>query len=94
MTEKDLFRDSRPSSRPGKEAFFKALQEMAAAAASLDEFLRLVSVYDPEAEKILSESEPHLPRVMTMHQSKGLEFDCVFLPGLNEGTIPVRNCSG
>ena len=30
------------------------------------------------------------PELLTMHASKGLEFDCVFLPDLNEGVIPVR----
>ena len=29
--------------------------------------------------------------VITMHGSKGLEFNCVFLPDLNEGVIPGRN---
>lgn len=28
--------------------------------------------------------------VMTMHASKGLEFDTVFLPDLNEGILPGR----
>ena len=27
---------------------------------------------------------------MTMHASKGLEFDTVFLPDLNEGILPGR----
>ena len=31
-------------------------------------------------------------KIMTMHACKGLEFDCVFLPALNEGVIPVRRC--
>ena len=29
--------------------------------------------------------------ILTMHSSKGLEFDCVWLPDLNEGVIPSRN---
>lgn len=29
-------------------------------------------------------------RLMTIHTAKGLEFDCVFLPGLNEGMFPSR----
>ena len=31
--------------------------------------------------------------IMTMHACKGLEFDHVYLPALNEGIIPVRRCS-
>ena len=30
--------------------------------------------------------------VMTMHVCKGLEFDRVYLPALNEGIIPGRRC--
>jgi DNA helicase-2/ATP-dependent DNA helicase PcrA len=30
--------------------------------------------------------------VITMHGAKGLEFEAVFLPDLNEGVIPGRNC--
>lgn len=30
--------------------------------------------------------------VLTMHGAKGLEFDAVFLPDLNEGVIPARGC--
>ena len=29
-------------------------------------------------------------RIMTMHASKGLEFERVFLPDLNEGRLPAR----
>jgi len=28
---------------------------------------------------------------MTIHQAKGLEFKCVFVPGLNEGILPHVN---
>lgn len=31
--------------------------------------------------------------VITMHGAKGLEFDHVFLPDVNEGVIPGKNCS-
>ncbi len=30
--------------------------------------------------------------VITMHSAKGLEFDAVFLPDLNEGVMPGRQC--
>lgn len=33
-----------------------------------------------------------LPRLMTMHACKGLEFDTVYLPDLNEGILPGRRC--
>lgn len=29
-------------------------------------------------------------KMMTIHTAKGLEFDCVFLPGFNEGMFPTR----
>lgn len=31
-------------------------------------------------------------RIMTMHACKGLEFDRVYLPALNEGIMPGRRC--
>ena len=31
-------------------------------------------------------------RIITMHVCKGLEFDHVYLPALNEGIIPGRRC--
>lgn len=33
-------------------------------------------------------------RVCTMHGSKGLEFERVFLPDVNEGVIPGKRCTG
>ena len=35
----------------------------------------------------------HGVRIMTMHVSKGLEFDRVYLPALNEGILPGRRCT-
>lgn len=29
-------------------------------------------------------------QLMTVHASKGLEFDCVFIGGLEEGLFPMR----
>ena len=36
----------------------------------------------------LSDREKNGVRLLTMHAAKGLEFDTVFLPSLNEGVIP------
>lgn len=47
------------------------------------EYVQLTKVEDPASEKV---------RVMTVHQSKGLEFDMVLLPEL-EGTISGRTPS-
>jgi len=32
--------------------------------------------------------------LMSIHQSKGLEWDTVFVPGLNEGTLPIFGSNG
>ncbi len=40
-----------------------------------------------EKENTIKEGSVHL---LTMHASKGLEFDSVFLPDLNEGILPSR----
>ena len=38
-----------------------------------------------------SEEDPEVS-LLTMHASKGLEFDTVFIPDLNEGIMPARRC--
>ena len=40
----------------------------------------------------MSGNAPRGVRIMTMHACKGLEFDRVYLPALNEGIIPGRRC--
>ena len=40
----------------------------------------------------MSGAAPQGVRVMTMHACKGLEFDRVYLPALNEGIMPGRRC--
>ena len=37
---------------------------------------------------------PNAVRIMTIHQSKGLEFPVVFLPGLNRNYIPLKKPGG
>ncbi len=36
-------------------------------------------------------SEPNIIQLMTVHSSKGLEFDIVFITGMEEGLFPHRN---
>lgn len=51
---------------------------------SLEEFLDSSSLIQDESEESLTK----LPKLMTIHAAKGLEFDCVFLPGWEEGIFP------
>ncbi len=72
------------------DAFLARALEFAAAhpEAALPEFLEDVALvaevdeWDREADKI---------SMMTLHSAKGLEFPCVFLPGLEEGLLPHEN---
>ena len=40
------------------------------------------------------ENDENKVKLMTMHSSKGLEFDCVFLPRMNQGVIPSSRSMG
>ncbi len=51
---------------------------------SLEEFLEHVSLISDKDE----ENKDNNVTIMTLHGSKGLEFDTVFLPGWEEGIIP------
>lgn len=59
-----------------------------------------MSVNEFVARRVSEEEKNHAPEIreesgihiLTMHGSKGLEFDRVFLPDLNEGIIPGRDC--
>jgi superfamily I DNA/RNA helicase/Zn-dependent peptidase ImmA (M78 family) len=56
----------------------------------LDRVRRLVRIGDDRDLRQLPQSAQHLDavRLMTIHGSKGLEFPCVHLPGLNDDTLP------
>ena len=51
---------------------------------------KLVATEPTEAEAVVSAEGENVVRLMTVHQSKGLEFPVVFLPELGAGS-PVRN---
>lgn len=54
---------------------------------------KMNSTSDGSAVRLTSsENRDNLPRLMTMHACKGLEFDTVYLPDLNEGILPGRRC--
>lgn len=51
--------------------------------ATLDEYLQSVALYGDK-----NETAPEVVQLMTIHASKGLEFDHVFICGLSEGVFP------
>jgi DNA helicase-2/ATP-dependent DNA helicase PcrA len=66
--------------------FFEANDEIdAAPRAALEELVQKASL----ARNVdhLAEDDPRVP-IITIHQSKGLEFDVVFVAGASEGEIP------
>ena len=44
----------------------------------------------PEPDEKDREASPDKVNLMTLHASKGLEFDTVFISGVNQGMIPLR----
>lgn len=51
---------------------------------SLDEYLQMVSLYGDRDETM----ESDFVQLMTVHAAKGLEFDTVFVIGMNDGIFP------
>ena len=47
-------------------------------------------VYQKQKEQEADKQKKNNLHIMTMHMAKGLEFDTVYLPDLNEGKIPMR----
>lgn len=82
--------DGRDDRRENVEEFLR----MAAAFAgtgeqAVREFLERISLAPPEED----EGESDAVRLMTMHNAKGLEFETVFLVGLEEGLLPHSRSS-
>ena len=67
------------------------IEESAVGMATVSEWIEYTENYEEELKKIkLLENDAPGVGLMTMHGSKGLEFDVVFIPTLNEGVIPYR----
>lgn len=69
----------------------KELKSVAIACPDVIEFLEQVSLVESEyfeGEKRTGTSQEDGVRLMTLHQAKGLEFEYVFIIGLEEGILP------
>ena len=67
----------------------KELRSVALKFPSISEFLEQVALV--ESEYFESEKKKGVDeniKLMTLHQAKGLEFDCVFITGVEEGLLP------
>ncbi|VEU44473.1 unnamed protein product [Pseudo-nitzschia multistriata] len=56
----------------------------------LSTFLDDVALVSDTAEASETEDDKLVVNLMTIHASKGTEFDCVFVVGLEEGTLPCN----
>ncbi|MGH2394370.1 MAG: 3'-5' exonuclease, partial [Candidatus Limnocylindria bacterium] len=61
---------------------YVSLHGLLAYLAAEEDYNQGLSVADP--------TESDAVKLMTIHGAKGLEWDAVFLPGLEEGTLPIR----
>ena len=56
---------------------------------SLDQYMQSVSLLDDtELKKKEGDEDPNVVRLMTIHSAKGLEFDYVFVTGMEENLFP------
>ncbi len=81
------FKDKPQERWQNVEEFIRTAEELKAEGYSLEEFLDqiyLMGSQDEDSEAI---------RIMTIHASKGLEFDVVFIPRLEEGILPHRSAT-
>ena len=60
---------------------------------SLDHFLESIALLSDDEENNSSEEEEDKVKLMTIHSAKGLEFDHVFITGLEENLFPSSMCA-
>lgn len=81
----EFWRTSPRPDAPGKLENLKELPAALGAFAGLGEFLEHISLVMENEQA--ADNTPMLS-LMTLHAAKGLEFDCIFLPGWEEGLFP------
>lgn len=65
------------------------IKERARGYNSFKNWFRAIAEFDADKDKGADEGKPAVS-IMTMHASKGLEFEEVFIPDINEGIIPYH----
>lgn len=69
---------------------FDTLEEYASKFQDVHTFLESASLEISEAENSSNQEKPNCVRMMTIHQSKGLEFKVIFLIGTADGMFPLE----
>ena len=77
--------EDRVARRENLQQLAAAVAEAAARGQELEEFLDSVALLEESGDK---ESTVDAVSLMTLHSAKGLEFDVVFLAGLEDGLLP------
>ena len=68
-------------------AMLDMLQQLAAGKRSLGQYIAAVEAYEwPESVSGV--------QLMTLHKAKGLEYDVVYIPDINDGNIPWKDAKG
>jgi DNA helicase-2/ATP-dependent DNA helicase PcrA len=70
-----------------KRTYMDAIEYLVSPHQDLDGFLAHIA----EARKVNKSSPTGKVTLITIHQAKGLEFQCVIVPGLNDGILPHVN---
>lgn len=52
----------------------------------------MTALSNSELDSLIAK-KPQIP-IITIHQAKGLEFDYVFLAGMQDGTFPISRAAG
>jgi DNA helicase II / ATP-dependent DNA helicase PcrA len=57
-------------------------------------YLRLLIEAGEQPKAVIPAEQADVVQVMTIHAAKGLEFPCVYVPGVQDGVFPARGRSG
>jgi len=88
----DLLSERYPEDWDARKKDIDALIDIAAGQTDLDEFLRTLTIDVSVDQRATYEGEPPdeegVVTLATIHSSKGLEWDCVYMPSFIQGHLP------